>query len=266
MLMTILVVAGRQHLCMVGEQVFWWDPWQPIWLWRVAQWVSASAFCVLYYYQTVWSHFPLYRFTPVRPARIMHLFHAAEQYTWTVLLAQGSHSNDQTGASGETQPEFVRLFNQFFHECLMSTAWLAAKCASHQWVEYAVVGAQPPLGPGNQPLQNEVSRSSVAGGHISNEIADGLQVVEHLEMEGPGANGELPINVPARRPPRQGHASSQGSHHASRSNVWVAARVSYWWNIEDVVQIGEHTCAFESQLTSFTGILQDLSAAVQEPV
>ena len=48
--------------------------------------------------------------------------------------------------------------------------------------------AQPPLGPDNQPLQKEVSRSTVVGGHVSNQIADGLLVVEQIEIEGPGAN------------------------------------------------------------------------------
>lgn len=98
---------------------------------------------------------------PVRPAHIMQLFHLAEQCTHNVILAKGSHSHNPTGASGETQPSFVILFSQFFHESLMAMAQSAAVRASHQCIEHQVTGAQPPLGSGNQGLQNEVSRSTV---------------------------------------------------------------------------------------------------------
>jgi hypothetical protein len=36
--------------------------------------------------------------------------------------------------------------------------------------------------------------------------------------------------------------------------------------MEDAIQIGERTRAFENQLSAFTSILRDLSAAVREPV
>jgi hypothetical protein len=143
-------------------------------------------------YLTSWylSFHSLNRFTPVRPACIMQLFRAAEQHTRNVILAQDSHSADPTGEAGETQPAFVRLFSQFFHECLTATAWSAAVYASHQCTEHYVIGVQPPLGPGNQALRNEVSNSRVVGGQqVSNAIGDGIEIQE-FEMQGPAAGAE----------------------------------------------------------------------------
>jgi hypothetical protein len=80
----------------------------------------------------------------------------------------------------------------------------AAVRSSHQRTEHQVIGAQPPLGSGNQALRNEVSRSTVVDGQVSNAIADGIEF-EEVEIEGAAvaSEEEPPTNVPARRLPRQ---------------------------------------------------------------
>ena len=114
----------------------------------------------------------------------MQLFRLAEQHdTRNAILAQGSHSQDPTGAAGESQPSFAILFSQLFNECLTTMARSAAVRSSHQRTERQVIGAQPPLGSDNQALRNEVSRSTVVDGQVSNAIADGIEF-EEVEIEG----------------------------------------------------------------------------------
>lgn len=174
----------------------------------------------------------------------MRRFGAAERHVRDVILAQGSHSNDPTGAAGEMQPCFVTLFSSLFNET--SRGLTAAARAALRREEHEVAGAQPPLGAGNQDLRNELSRSRLSRGQVSNAIADGIAI----EEDEPAA-----VNPP----PRQGRASSRGSGRGRTRNRNRR-------DAEDAVLIGERTRGFESQLASFTGILQDLSSSIREPV
>jgi hypothetical protein len=89
--------------------------------------------------------------------------------------------------------------------------------------ERLVIGAQPPLGAGNQELRNRLSSSRVSSGQVSNAIADDISI-EEIEVAGA---------VAVNPPPRQGRASSRGSGGGGR----VRTRIRQ--GTQDAVLIGD---------------------------
>lgn len=166
------------------------------------------------------------------------------------MLSQGAHSDDATGSIGETLLASVRRFHTIFELAQSAPSQHASTVqarAQHRVNEQHVIGAQPPLGTGNAPLQNEVSCLQSQQACPSNTISDvTFQVAPQVSPRNP--------------PPCNGRASAQEGDNDARDSRTPHRNIS-----SEAVQTGERTSELLHHLESFSSGIGNLSAAVVSP-
>ena len=174
-----------------------------------------------------------------------------ENMNWFQRVFIQNHSNDATGAEGERAPEWEPQARSYFQHLDDNNASAQAnqRRENARQAERAVVGAQPPLGPGNANLRNEVAADNPPQARGNNDPAQNIAV---LQMDNAG-----PQDAPAAQGRGRGRGTGPRLSNQRGSNEGGTATGT--GNVADHVNEGRRN------LNVFTNALAAMAENIHDP-